>query len=150
METVWVFCHCQIAVASHPINILIHCTPIINIFRFCQTRWVEDSPVADHVLEVWLSVLKIINYWEGLCKSSRPSTKFYQVVVNHYTGKLIPCKLQLFLFIASIFKPYLRIFQTNSTMLSFMYEKLKKIFTKLSGLTCKKMPSQLTKFQEVR
>ena len=115
-----------------------HCTPIIVIlFRFCQIRWVEDRPVADRALEVWPSVLKVIKYWEGLCESSRPSIKSYQVFVDHYTDKLIPCKLQFFSFIASIFEPYLRIFQTDSSMLLFMYEELKKNLTKLLGLICK-------------
>ena len=97
----------------------------------------EDRPVADRALEVWLSVLKVIKYWEGLCKSSQPSIKSYQVVVDHYTDKLIPCKLRFFSFVASIFEPYLWIFQTGSPMLPFMYEELKKIFTKLLGLICK-------------
>ena len=84
------------------------CTPIIIIlFRFCQRRWAEDCPLPERALEVWLSVLKVIKYWERLCKSSRPSIKSYQVVVDHYTEKLIPCKLQFFSFIAGIFEPYL-------------------------------------------
>ena len=65
---------------------LFHGTPIVIIlFRFCQTRWVEDRPVADLAVEVWPSVLKVINYWEGLCKSSRPIIKSYEVVVHYYT-----------------------------------------------------------------
>ena len=107
------------------------------MFRFCHTRWVEDRPVADRALEVWPSVLKVIKYWEGLYKSSRPSIKSYQVVLDHYTDKLIPCKFQFFSFIASIFEPYLRIFHTDFPMLPFMYEEFQKVFTKLLGLICK-------------
>ena len=99
-----------------------YCTPIIIIlFRFCQIRWVEDRPVADHALEVWPSVLKVIKYWGGLCKSSQPSIKSYQVVVDHYIDKLILCTLQ-FSFIASIFKLHHTMPQTDSPMLLFMYE----------------------------
>ena len=56
--------------------------------------------------------------------------------MDHYTDKLIPCELQ-FSFIGSIFELYLQIFQTDSPMLPFMHEELKKIFTKLLGLICK-------------
>ena len=72
---------------------------IIILFRFCQTRWVEDRPVDDRALEVWPSVLKVIKYWERLCKSSRPSIKSYQVVVDHYADRLIPCKFHRTFFI---------------------------------------------------
>ena len=120
----------------HILSTFFYCTPIIIIlFRFCQTRWVEDCPIADRDLEVWPSVLKAIKYWEGLCKSSRPSITSCQVVVDHCTDKLIPCKLQ-FSFIASIFKPYLWIFQTDSPMLHLCMRNWKKIFTELLGLIC--------------
>ena len=137
MKSIWIICHCQIDVASHPVYIFSLHPIIIISFRFCQTRWVEDYPVADHALEVWPTVLKVIKQREGLCKSSRPSIKSYQVVLNYYTNKLIPCKLQFFSFIASIFQPYLEIFQTYSPILPFMYKELKTFFTTLLGLICK-------------
>ena len=40
--------------------------------KFCETRWIEDEPVADRALEVWPSVVSTVKHWEGLCKSSRP------------------------------------------------------------------------------
>ena len=55
----------------HILSIIFLLHPHYNyFFRFCQTRWVEDRPVADRALEVWPSVKKIIKFWEGLCKSS--------------------------------------------------------------------------------
>ena len=51
--------------------------------------------------------------------------------MNHYTDKLIPCKLQFFSFIASNFGLYLQVFQTDSPMLLFMNIPNNKDFKKL-------------------
>ena len=81
---------------------------IIILFRFYQTRWMEDRLVAGCALEIWASVLKVIKYWKGLCKSSRPSIKsFCEVVVDHYTSYFhVDCSSShlLLVFLNHIFK----------------------------------------------
>ena len=83
---------------------------------------------------MWHSAIKVMKYWQGLCKSKRPSNKSYEVLVEHFTDLLLPTKRQFFSFVASIFRPYLISFQTNSPMLPFNYTKFEKVFFKLLGL----------------
>ena len=40
--------------------------------EFCQTRWIEDEPVANRTLEVWPSIVATVKHFEGLCKSALP------------------------------------------------------------------------------
>ena len=42
-------------------------------FSFCTTRWVEDKNVAERLISIWSSIVKIVNHWESLPKSKRPS-----------------------------------------------------------------------------
>ena len=42
---------------------------------FCNTRWIEDKPVAERLIDVWQNILKIFDFWEGLVKSKRPKSK---------------------------------------------------------------------------
>ena len=74
----------------------------------------------------------------GLSKSKRPKNKSYEVLVNNYHDPLIPAKLRFFDFIASIFKPYLTIFQTDFPVVPFMSCELEKIINQLLRLIFKK------------
>ena len=47
-------------------------------------------------------------------------------------------KLHFFAFIASILKPFFVLFQTDSPMLPFMYDKLSKVSKRLNALIYKK------------
>ena len=115
-----------------------------DICRFCQIRWVEEREVADRVLEFWPSIVSLIKYLEGLCKSKRPangSYEFlttYEFLANSCIDLFLPAKLNFFTFIASIFKPYLKVFWTDATMVPFMYEELETILRRLLGLIYKK------------
>ena len=40
---------------------------------FCATRWVEDTAVADRLIEIWESITKIVRNRKGLPKSKQPS-----------------------------------------------------------------------------
>ena len=110
----------------------------LSQFRFCATRWVEDQHVAERAIQIWNSFKAVINYWEGLCKSKRPSDKSYESLVQHYKDPLILSKLQFFAFIASIFKPFLTIFQTDRPMVPFLLNELEKIVNLLQRLIFKK------------
>ena len=87
----------------------------------------EDLPVAERAPQIWNSNKNIIKYWEGLSKSKRSSNKLYEVLVKYHTDVLVPCKLQFFAFIASMFKPFLQIFQTDHSMLPFLLHELESL-----------------------
>ena len=44
---------------------------------FCSTRWIEDRPVADRLLEIWPEIVKVVNYWNSLPKSKQPKCKTF-------------------------------------------------------------------------
>ena len=48
-----------------------------NIFplAFCSTRWIEDRPVADRLLEMRPEI--VVNYWNSLPKSKQPKCKTF-------------------------------------------------------------------------
>ena len=82
--------------------------------RFCETRWVDNRPVTDRVIEVWPSVVKRVAYWESLSRSRHPQLKSYGWLVECYSDPLVPVKLHFFSFVAGIFEPYLTLFQTDA------------------------------------
>ena len=67
----------------------------------------------------------------------RPANKSYEFLAKSYTD-LLTVKLNFFSFIASIFEPSLKVFQTDAPMVPFMYEELKKILRGLLGLIYRK------------
>ena len=67
-----------------------------------------------------------------------PKNTSYETLVKHYKDPLVPAKLQFFAFVASIFQPYLVIFQTNSPVIPFMFSELEKIFKQLIRLVFRK------------
>ena len=52
--------------------------------RFCATRWVEDLPVVEHAISVWPNVVKVVRYYQKLCKSKRPQNVSYETLLQHY------------------------------------------------------------------
>ena len=80
-------------------------------FRFCKTRWVDDRAVADCAIER---------------------------LVKCYSDPFVRAKLHFFSFVAGIFESYLMRFQTDTPMVSFMFDELSAVFKKLVGLIFKK------------
>ena len=70
---------------------------------FCQTRWVEDVPVATRALEIWSFVVAVVEHFQALPSSRRPfSNKSYDILVKHHKDNSIKFKFQ-FLLILPIF-----------------------------------------------
>ena len=90
------------------------------LFRFCPTRWIEDQSVAERAVKIWLNLVKVIKYWESLCKSKRPKNSSYETLVLHYKDPLMIAKFHFFSYVAGIFKSYLVSFQTDSSMVPFV------------------------------
>ena len=55
-------------------------------------------PVAERLLEIWENIGKLVNYWEKLPKSKRPSSTSYINVKLAVHDVLTPAKLKFFLF----------------------------------------------------
>ena len=76
-------------------------------FFFCGTRWVEDKQVSDRLICIWPNMLKIVNFWESLAASKRPSSKSYVNVNAATKDVLTTAKLSFFSYLASLFQPFL-------------------------------------------
>ena len=62
---------------------------------FCQTRGVEDVPVATRALEIWSFVVAVVEHFQTLSSSRRPfSNKSYDILVKHHKDNSIKFKFQ--------------------------------------------------------
>ena len=59
---------------------------------FCQTRWVEDVPVATRALEIWLFVVAAVEHFQALPSSRRP----LNILVKHHKDNSVKFKFQFF------------------------------------------------------
>jgi len=70
---------------------------------------------------------KIVNFWEKLPKSKRPSSKSYASVLSSVNDAFLTAKLCFFSFLASLVEPFLRKYQSDNPLLPFMYNDLKSL-----------------------
>ena len=68
--------------------------------------------------------------------AKRPKNTSYETLTKHYKDPLVPAELQFFAFVASIFQPYLVIFQTNSPMIRSMFSELEKKINQMLKEIC--------------
>ena len=99
---------------------------------FCQTRWVEDFPVATRALEIWSFVVAVVEHFQALPSSQRPlNNKSYDILVKHHKDNSIKFKFQFFVGIANILAPFLEQFQTDDPVMLFMDKMLASIIRRL-------------------
>ena len=104
---------------------------------FCGTRWVEDKEVADRLIDIWTCMVKLVEYYEGLYKSKRPSCKSYTDVKAATHDILTVEKLQGFSYIASLLLPTLLINQKDCPLLPFLFQDLKNMVKVLLSIIVK-------------
>ena len=96
---------------------------------FCEMYRIEDKCVAEHLLEVWPNITKLVDYYNGFPASKQPSCK------------------SCFSYIAGLLQPFLKIYQTDQPMLPFLFEDLKDLVkTLLTNIN----PSILEKSKTVK
>ena len=83
---------------------------------FCATRWVEDKKVAEKLISIWPCIVKVVNHWENLPKIKRPSCKSYEYVVKAVKNQLSLARFHFFSYVASLFEPFLKLYQTDAPM----------------------------------
>jgi hypothetical protein len=112
-----------------------------NVFplMFCQTRWVEDEPVAIRAMEVWENVVNVIKHFQTLCKSKQPNkNNSYETLVTYHTDVFMQVKLQFFVDVASMMSSYLKQFQTDIPMMPFVSEILENLIRRLMKIFIRK------------
>ena len=76
------------------------------------------------MISFWPFIVKISNLWESLPKLKRLSSKSYEFVVSAVKNELSLRRLQFFNYLASMFEPFLKLYQTDAPMLSHMNDDL--------------------------
>ena len=69
-------------------------------FIFQHFRWVEDQKVSQGIVEIWPSVIKIMNHWMLLPPYNQTKCKSYEVAKGAIKDPFTVEKLKFFSFIA--------------------------------------------------
>ena len=81
------------------------------LLMFCQTRWVEDVPVATRALEICSFFVAVVELFQALPSSRQPlNNKSYDILLKHHEDSSIKFKFQFFTDIANILAPFLKQF----------------------------------------
>ena len=106
-------------------------------FFFCGTILVEDKQASDRLICIWPNMLKIVNYWESLAASKRPSSKSYVSVNAATKAVLTTAKLSFFSYLASLFQPFLCKYQTREPVMPYLHGDLVNLYKGVLKLVIK-------------
>ena len=105
--------------------------------KFASFRWVEDKKGADRLIEIWHNIKNLVAHWEKLPKYKRPSSKSYAQVKAAVEDLITPAKLTFFSIVAEILQPILVKYQSDESMVPYIYQDLLKLLRKLMQLIVK-------------
>ena len=115
----------------------------LHIVYYCVTGsvqlvgWKMNEGVASRGIIVWPNMVKIVKYWESLCKSKRPKNKSYEALVDHHLDKFVPLRMQFFKDLAKKLKGFLVLFQTDRPMVAFLSNSLENMLRNLMKMILK-------------
>ena len=93
--------------------------------KFCPTRWTENKDVASRALLTRSSVQSVIKHFLGLTQSARPkNNKSYDTLVQYQNDAFMLVKFNVFKELAARLNIFLKVFQTDSPMVTFMSDVL--------------------------
>ena len=97
---------------------------VVYPLQFCSRRWAENKIVAERAIEVWENMVKTVNHWMQLPKSSQPKedNKSYQRLKSSINDPLVPVKF--FVRIADELSKFLVLYQTEKPMVPFLANSL--------------------------
>ena len=101
----------------------------VFLLKFCATRLIEDSRVAERALEMWPNIEKYNKHLMKEQKSKQPKSASYSTIQKACKDILVPAKLQVFVFISKVVKPFLVKYQTDEPMIMFLAEDLYDMIT---------------------
>ena len=101
---------------------------------FCATIWVETVTVDNHAILIWPNIVKMISFWGKLPRSKQPKCQNYENLKVAVNGNLTFVKYDFFTFSTSILELFLKSYQSDNPMLSFLYFDLKSLLSTLLKL----------------
>ena len=92
---------------------------VLNLF----CRWDADQTFAERLIDIWLNIEKVDDFWQKLPKSKQPKSKSYV--------KLHDAVIDLFTPARFFFLPFLTLYQADNPMILFLYDDLMKLVKKI-------------------
>ena len=96
-----------------------------------MTCWVENQLVAKKAQSIWPKIVAVVDFCSTLLKSKQPGrgdpNKSYQVLLSKCKDQLITVKFQFFEEIAAKMNIFLKRFQTDAPMVSFLVDTLDQL-----------------------
>ena len=87
--------------------------------------------VAERAVKIWPHVLNYVKSFEGKPKSQVPKIASFSSLKDATQDPLTITKLQVFISVAKLLQPYLKMFQTEKSMLPFMAVDLEQLLRNL-------------------
>ena len=98
----------------------------INIQITSPLRYgLQPSPLR--IIEIWPSIVKIVNHWSKLAQSKQPKCKSYEVLKGAVKNPLVVAKVNFFSFLAGHLLPYLTSYQSQKPMIPFLHSDLQQL-----------------------
>lgn len=104
--------------------------------RFCKTKWTENVPVVERVIEMLPQLCKYLKAVQEN-KVPNPKTKTFCVVKETCGDELIEAKLSFYLFVAKKIQPFLTLYQADKPMMPFLPTDLLEVIKSLMAAVLK-------------
>ena len=88
---------------------------------FC--RWIAEQTVAEKLIDV----KKVDDFWQKLPKSKQPKSRSYVSLHDAVIDLFTPAKFNFFSYIATFFQSFLTLYQTDNSVVTFLYDDLMKL-----------------------
>ena len=75
--------------------------------------------------------MKTVKYWTSPLKSKQPKCNSFSIVSNVVNGVLTPLKLSFFSYMASLFHPFLKNYQSELPLIPFLYDDPTEVLKKV-------------------
>ena len=99
--------------------------------QFVGTRWLENGPVASHLIEMLPQLKKFIEAVESKKVSITKSKSYTVLSTDMKNMKVLNARLQFFVSVCNELEPFLKEFQGNEPLVPFLYDRLRSIFSAL-------------------
>ena len=98
---------------------------LVFSMNFCTTRKVENVKRAQRALDIYENFQKYVK------NSKLPNNFTVNSVKDAGDDILMPVRISFFQYVASIIEPFLKFFQSDKPLSSFLYQELEKIIYSL-------------------
>ena len=97
--------------------------------QFCSHRWAENQIVAETAIDVWDSIIIVVNYWVGLPKAQQPKegNESYSQLKTAIPDPLMKTKFKFIAATVKILNSFLVKFQTNNPMVPFLAQAIEEM-----------------------